>query len=234
MGSVLYVMVSGRPPFRAPNSVAVLKRVCEDTPRSIEEIIPGTPNWLCDIISRLHAKQPDDRFQTAKELADLLGQYLAHVLDPAAIPCPSNGNEQRKPIAAKPTASEVGPLNPPSKSSSPKSIATQVSLFVSVCALLLVLASLFRPGRPSELNGQTKQAIIAASSPNRVIPEIASSASKPGTWNGWPADAPARQQSLRSMPSPLRLYQESWAAYLNVPVGLHQSLRNAIPPDSPW
>ncbi len=42
LGSVLYQMVSGRPPFRANNTVAALKRVTEDTPRSIREIIPET------------------------------------------------------------------------------------------------------------------------------------------------------------------------------------------------
>jgi serine/threonine protein kinase len=31
-GSVLYLMASGRPPFRAPNTLAVLKRVAEDRP----------------------------------------------------------------------------------------------------------------------------------------------------------------------------------------------------------
>jgi serine/threonine protein kinase len=34
LGSVLYVMCTGRPPFRASNAMAVLKRVTEDTPRS--------------------------------------------------------------------------------------------------------------------------------------------------------------------------------------------------------
>jgi len=72
LGSVLYQMVSGRPPFRANNSVAALKRVTEDTPRSIREIIPETPQWLCDIISKLHAKNPDDRFQSARDVADVL------------------------------------------------------------------------------------------------------------------------------------------------------------------
>jgi serine/threonine protein kinase len=74
LGSVLYRMVSGRPPFRAETTLAVLKRVTEDTPRPIQEIIPETPDWLCAIISRLHAKRPEDRIQTAKELADLLAQ----------------------------------------------------------------------------------------------------------------------------------------------------------------
>lgn len=82
LGSVLYQMVSGRAPFRAPSALAVLKRVTEDTPRPIQEIIPETPDWLCDIIARLHAKNPDERFQTAREVADVLAdcelQIKAH------------------------------------------------------------------------------------------------------------------------------------------------------------
>ena len=79
LGSVFYVMLSGRPPFRASGTMAVLKRVCEDAPRPIREIIPEVPEWLCDIISKLHAKKPEDRYQTAKEVADLLAQRLADV-----------------------------------------------------------------------------------------------------------------------------------------------------------
>lgn len=72
LGSVLYQMVSGRPPFRAPSTLAVLKRVVEESPRPIPQIVPETPPWLCDIISKLHAKNPDDRYQSARELADVL------------------------------------------------------------------------------------------------------------------------------------------------------------------
>jgi len=72
LGSVLYQMVSGRPPFRAPSALAVLKRVAEETPRPIREIIPETPQWLCEIITKLHAKNPDERYQSAREIADVL------------------------------------------------------------------------------------------------------------------------------------------------------------------
>lgn len=72
LGSVLYQMASGRPPFRANSTIAVLKRVAEDAPRDIREIIPETPQWLCNIIAKLHAKNPDDRYQSAREVADVL------------------------------------------------------------------------------------------------------------------------------------------------------------------
>jgi len=73
-GSVLYQMVSGRPPFRAPSALAVLKRVVEEAPRPISEIIPEAPQWLCDIITKLHAKNPDERYQTAQEVVDDLAE----------------------------------------------------------------------------------------------------------------------------------------------------------------
>jgi serine/threonine protein kinase len=79
LGSVLYRMVAGRPPFRASSAVAVLKSVAEDRPRAIREIIPETPQWLCDIIAKLHAKNPDERFQSAREVADVLADCEAQL-----------------------------------------------------------------------------------------------------------------------------------------------------------
>ncbi|HYH64622.1 MAG TPA: protein kinase, partial [Urbifossiella sp.] len=79
LGSVLYQMAAGRPPFRANGTVAVLKRVAEDTPRDIREITPETPTWLCDIIAKLHAKNPDDRYQSAREVADVLADCEAQL-----------------------------------------------------------------------------------------------------------------------------------------------------------
>ncbi len=74
LGSVLYQMASGRPPFRAANTPAVLKRVCHDTPRPLHDVLPGIPDWLETIIFRLLEKQPDDRYQSSQELADLLAR----------------------------------------------------------------------------------------------------------------------------------------------------------------
>lgn len=76
LGSVLYVMVSGRPPFRASCVLSVLKRVVEEDPRPIREIIPETPQWLCDIISKLHEKKPELRFSSAEEVAVVLERCL--------------------------------------------------------------------------------------------------------------------------------------------------------------
>ncbi len=85
LGTVLHFMCTGRPPFQAGGTVAVLKRICEDTPRPIQEADPTFPDWLSDIITRLHAKEPAERFQSAAEVAELLGQYLASLQQPGSV-----------------------------------------------------------------------------------------------------------------------------------------------------
>jgi serine/threonine protein kinase len=72
-------MCSGRPPFRAGNTIAVLNRVVEDTPRPIPEIIPEIPEWLCELISVLHAKNPAERITSAQDVTDLLARRLAEL-----------------------------------------------------------------------------------------------------------------------------------------------------------
>jgi hypothetical protein len=89
LGSTLYALCTGHPPFRAESAVAVLRRVSDDEPRSIRELNPDVPEWLAAIISRLQAKDPARRFQTAAEVAALLGACLAHVQQPLAVPLPA-------------------------------------------------------------------------------------------------------------------------------------------------
>ena len=86
LGSVLYAMCCGWPPFRAANTMAVLKRVAEDTPRSIREINAEVPEWLCELISGLHAKDPADRIASAQDVADMLTRRLADLQRPENIP----------------------------------------------------------------------------------------------------------------------------------------------------
>jgi Leucine-rich repeat (LRR) protein len=88
LGSVLYTLCTGRPPFRANSTLAVLKRLAEDAPRPIPEITPEAPGWLCDVIARLHAKKPEDRFSSAREVAELLARHLAPTQHPGNFAAP--------------------------------------------------------------------------------------------------------------------------------------------------
>ncbi len=98
-GTVLYAMCTGHPPFRASGTHAVLKRVIDAAPRPIREINNEIPDWLCDIIAKLHAKAPADRFQTANEVAERLGQRLADVQAGRAASVSDPGERAKPPLA---------------------------------------------------------------------------------------------------------------------------------------
>ena len=88
LGSVLYALCTGRPPFRAETALGVLRLVEENRPRSIREINPEIPDWLAALIERLQAKNPADRFQSAAEVANLLEGYLAYLQQPTTLLTP--------------------------------------------------------------------------------------------------------------------------------------------------
>lgn len=101
LGSVLYAMCTGRAPFRASGTLAVLKRVCEETPTPIRQSNPDIPDWLVATIEKLQAKNPAERFQSAAEVAALLGRHLAQVQHPSVVGHVSNVPAEDKEARSK-------------------------------------------------------------------------------------------------------------------------------------
>jgi hypothetical protein len=62
--------------------------LCDEPPPDVRDLNPQIPDWLADIIDRLHAKRPRDRFRNAAELARLLNRHLAHLRSPETVEKP--------------------------------------------------------------------------------------------------------------------------------------------------
>ena len=90
LGSVLYAISTGRPPFRAETTYGVMRRITDDEPTAICELNPDIPVWLCSVIARLMSKRAADRYESAAEVTQLLETCLAHVQQPAAVPLPAS------------------------------------------------------------------------------------------------------------------------------------------------
>jgi serine/threonine-protein kinase len=108
LGSVMYAMCAGRPPFRAETTLAVLRRICDTQPRALREVNPSVPEWLERLVARLHDKSPDERIPTAGDVAELLAQCLAHVQQPLVAPLPESLQPPPpKPAPPKPTTRPI-------------------------------------------------------------------------------------------------------------------------------
>lgn len=71
-GCVLYFMVAGYSPFHGKSQAETIHRILDTEPPPLCKAIPGTPPILSEIIHKLLAKNPDERFQSSQEVADLL------------------------------------------------------------------------------------------------------------------------------------------------------------------
>jgi serine/threonine-protein kinase len=88
LGSTLYAMCTGRPPFRGDSTLAMIRQVCDSDPVPVRSINADIPIWLEGIIVRLQAKDPGERLGSAQEVATLLEGCLAHVHQPDHHPLP--------------------------------------------------------------------------------------------------------------------------------------------------
>jgi len=107
LGVVIYEMLTGVQPFAADNISATLYRIVHDAPRPAHEINAGIPLALDKIVAKAIAKRPEDRYQSAAELAAKL-RVIAGLGKPAKTdksqPKPTDpAGEKRKASAADAT-----------------------------------------------------------------------------------------------------------------------------------
>jgi hypothetical protein len=79
-GVTLYEMVAGDRPFKGDTSVSMLSSILRDTPRPLTEVNPALPRDLAVIVRRCLAKDPERRYQSAKDLCNEL-EELQQALD---------------------------------------------------------------------------------------------------------------------------------------------------------
>ncbi len=72
LGVLAYRLLCGRPPFEADSAAAISRMHFERSPEPPHQRVPGIPEPLSQLVLTLLAKRPEDRVQSAPELADAL------------------------------------------------------------------------------------------------------------------------------------------------------------------
>ena len=100
LGVMLYEMASGERPFKGDTAMSTLTSIIRDTPRPVSELKQELPSDFARIVRRCLAKDPEDRYQTAKDLRnDLRG--LREDL----------GSGERASVASSPSVSAARPVS---------------------------------------------------------------------------------------------------------------------------
>ena len=75
LGVILYEMLTGEPPFDGDNINTIMYRIINDDPPPPKSLAPRLPERFNQIIARALHKEPEQRYQNARELATDLRNY---------------------------------------------------------------------------------------------------------------------------------------------------------------
>ena len=84
-GCVLFEAVTGRKPFEGTDTIDTLNRIIREPVASISQFRPEAPNHLQRIVRRCLAKDPEDRYQTIKDVAIELRELRQELMGSALI-----------------------------------------------------------------------------------------------------------------------------------------------------
>src|SRR5712691_4145582 len=96
-GAVVYEMATGKRAFEGKSQASVIGAILKDDPPPMSSLRPMTPPALDRVVKRCLAKEPDDRWQTARDL-ELELKWIAE----------SGSQAERATAAAVPAAAPVG------------------------------------------------------------------------------------------------------------------------------
>ena len=86
-GSVLYEMLTGRAAFQGRSQLSVASAILEKDPEAISTLVPMTPPALDRTVRKCLEKDPDNRWQTARDLLLEL-KWIAGAGSQAGVPAP--------------------------------------------------------------------------------------------------------------------------------------------------
>jgi eukaryotic-like serine/threonine-protein kinase len=160
LGCVFYELLTYRKPFDADSMHSVLFKVMQEEPPSVQELAPGIPAVLAQVVERAMAKDASQRFQNASEFRSALHRAMQAVASgqgetslpdlgapaPAAPSRSSDASASRSASSARAAASgaarasSVAGSRAQPKSAPPAPRASKAPLLIGGALLLVAVA----------------------------------------------------------------------------------------------
>jgi hypothetical protein len=77
LGCILHLMLTAQPPFDAPTREQMIKRRLAEEPASVQTIDAGIPDVVANVVAKLLARSPENRYGSAAEVHDALAGHVA-------------------------------------------------------------------------------------------------------------------------------------------------------------
>ncbi|MFM1919456.1 MAG: hypothetical protein RLZZ303_1090 [Candidatus Hydrogenedentota bacterium] len=77
LGALLYIILTGKPPYHGMNVREFLVKVQQFDPKPVLEVEPQAPKELAAIVAKAMARKREDRYQTASELASEIEKFIS-------------------------------------------------------------------------------------------------------------------------------------------------------------
>ncbi|MHC4601165.1 MAG: protein kinase domain-containing protein, partial [Planctomycetota bacterium] len=172
LGVTLYTLLTGQYPFLAESPIGMVVAHANEPVPDVREMAPHVSKAAAEIAHRAMAKEPDDRFQDAKEFAEALRNVGRSPSRKRTGPHPKKTRfvtapDARVKSALVPTGEEAGPGTSPGPSASKrgeKRWPWVVGAAVVLVLLLAVVLALVLPRKPESTAAKTQEAPTPAGS----------------------------------------------------------------------
>ncbi len=142
-GVTCYYMLAGHPPFQGDSPFEVALQQVRDEPKPLTEIRPDLPAALCAIVRKMMAKDPNGRYQTARELLKDIARLRESLSGQTAAATKPSPSVELVPVPSTPdTVLEVSEKAAPATAIMPKWASMRWGWWGSIFAGSLVLAVL--------------------------------------------------------------------------------------------
>jgi Tol biopolymer transport system component len=153
VGVMAYEMLSGTRPFPGTTPQAVFVAQATMTPTPLEQLRPGIPPLLSQIVARCLAARPADRWQSADELLAQLERVRITGED-AATPAAVSPVTPVTPVATT-APTQTADMPPAGAASHRRAAAWGIAAALTTLAGVAVVLASRHPERPLQLGGRT-------------------------------------------------------------------------------
>lgn len=109
-GVVLYEMLTGNLPFRGVYEASIMYSIVNEEPEPLQKYLPDANSELVHIVNRALEKDPEDRYQSLKDIVIDLRRMQKHTAGNVSVKLPAELSSS--PVKEKPVTEDKSTVNP--------------------------------------------------------------------------------------------------------------------------